>query len=200
MKNNHGFSLVEVMVSSAIVVFFTTLVAGAFIQINDGLNRRKITLSRDTVALSVRNNLLTMNLLRATMKKPENKLFYDCVCASGVACQNMVKSNLIVYESAADLAPASFNSLATSCPVTSPSCMIQVTYRATAQCPPAPPFPSSNPFPALTCSGPAEFVMIEYTVQKNPIVTDPKLDFRPVSGKVYLQTSQIAPAGAGVCP
>ncbi len=200
MKNNHGFSLVEVMVSSAIAVFFIVLVAGVFTQINDSLNRRKITLSRDTVALSVRKNLASMLFLRATMKKPENKAFYDCVCASGVACQNMVKSDLTLYESATDLTPANFNSQGSSCAATSPSCMIEVTFKVAAQCPPAPPFPSSNPFPSLTCSGPAEFVMIEYRVQKNPVVTDPKLDFRPVSGKVYLQTSQIAPAGGGICP
>ena len=169
MKNNRGFSLVEVMVSSAIAVFFIVLVAGAFIQINDSLNRRKIALSRDTVALSIRKNLLSMPSLRATMKKSENKPFYDCVCASGVACQNMVKSDLTVYESATDLAPANFNSQGSSCLATSLSCLIQVTYKVAAQCPPAPPFPRSNPFPSLTCTGPAEFVMIEYTVKKNPI-------------------------------
>ncbi len=200
MKNNDGFSLVEVMVSSGIAVFFIVLVAGAFIQISDSLNRRKITLSRDTVALSTRKNLIAMSVLRATLKKPVNKLFYDCVCASGVQCQNMVKTDLILFETATDLAPANFNSQGSSCLATSPSCMIQVTFKVAAQCPPAPPFPSSDPYPSLTCNGPAEFVMIEYTVGKNPVVTDPKLDFRTVTGKVYLQTSQISPAGAGVCP
>ena len=166
MKNNLGFSLVEVMVSSAIAVFFIVLVAGAFVQINDSLNRRRITLNRDMVALSVRKNLSSMALLRATLKKPENKPFYNCVCTSGVACQNMAKSDLTVYESATDLAPANFNSQGSSCQAASPSCMIQVTYQMAAQCPPAPPFPSSDPVPSLTCNGPAEFVMIEYKIQK----------------------------------
>ncbi len=200
MKNNLGFSLVEVMVSSAIAIFFIVLVAGAFVQINESLNRRRISLNRDMIALSVRKNLSYMALLRATMKEAVNKPFYDCVCNSGVACQNMAKSDLIIYDSPTNLAPANFNSQGSSCLATSPSCMIQVSYQVVAQCPPAPPFPSSNPLPSLVCNGPADFLVIEYKIQKNPAVLDPKLDFRTIGGKVYFQASEIAPPGSGVCP
>lgn len=198
-SNNFGFSLIEVIASSAIAIVFIVIVAGAFVQINEGLNRRRISMSRDTTAVLIRKNLSNMKALRATMKEVVNKPFYDCVCNSGVACQNMNKTPLIVYDSPGNLSTVYFNNLGFACPAKSPACVIEVVYTVAAQCPPNP-FPSPNPIPTLTCLGPAEFILIEYQIQKNLTNLDPKIDFKTISGKVYYQISEIAPAGAGICP
>ena len=197
--NNFGFSLIEVMVSSAIAVFFIVLVAGAFVQINEGLNRRRIFTSRDTTAVLIRKNLSNVKALQATLKEAVNSPFYDCVCNSGVACQNMKKTPLIMYDSPTQASTVYFNNAGFACPAKSPACVLEVVYTVAAQCPPSP-FPSPNPIPTLTCSGPAEFILIEYQIQKNVTNLDPKVDFKTISGKVYYQVSDIAPVGAGVCP
>ncbi len=199
-KNSFGFSLVEVLVSAAIAVIFVTIVAGAIVQIHDSLNRRKIAMNRDVTAVLVRKNLSSMSVLRATLKEPVNKTFYDCVCNSGVACNNMASTPLIVYDSPGVPATSFFDSLGFSCLPASPACILQVTYSIAAQCPPATPFPSAKPVPALTCLGPAEFVVISYLVQKNPINTNINMNFKPVSGKFYTLVSELSPVGGGVCP
>lgn len=190
----------EVLVSSALAVFFIALVTGAFIQIQESINKRKMSMSRDTSAILVRKNLSNISMIRASVKEPTNKTIYNCLCNTGTSCQNMTATQFILYDAPGTPTSSFFTSSGFACQANAADCIIEINYTIAAQCPPAPPFPSSKPFPSLTCNGPAEFVVIDYEIRKNPLIVDPKIQIKPQKGKIYTQISEISGSGSGVCP
>jgi hypothetical protein len=137
-----------------------------------------------------------------SLSKPENIKFKNCVCGLGPGCNTSEKFTLALYDpSSPNQAVATYyDSSGIPCVTNNAqNCLIEVTLGFTPQCMPS--LPSANPTPDTICVGkPAEFVAVSFTVRPNSLLTNQTETFKPVSGSVFAQVTNLAPAGSGVCP
>jgi prepilin-type N-terminal cleavage/methylation domain-containing protein len=198
---NRGYTLIEIIISLVITSVLVLVIAQVSYDFIKGYQRNMLTSTRDQLAVVIRQYAGSINSLKATLARPENIQFRNCVCGTGAGCASAQPYPLVLYDagSAVKPVPMYYDSSGFSCDPAATNCVIEVTVRFIAQCMPT--LPSSDPLPSANCVGvPVEFIAVLYDVKQNPLKASQGIVLKPMSGAVYTPVVSLAPASSGVCP
>jgi prepilin-type N-terminal cleavage/methylation domain-containing protein len=201
LNRTSGFTVPELIVTVVVVSILGLITAQVIIDVSRSSQQRQLTSTRDQVAIWMRSSAGSPGNLVASLKKPENSLFYKCVCGGG--CTSAVANDFVLYDASANPPKPlslSYNAMGTVCEnPNAANCYISVKIKFIAQC--APTLPSSTPYPPYTCSTPAEFFGITFQVIQNPLSVIQGNQFKDIGGTVFFKVSDLKnPDGSEACP
>lgn len=193
-----GFTLVEAVISIGLLGVFGLLAASTSRLLEFSKRISSISRTRDQLLALTRQTASNYDSLHVSLQKPGNEGFRACVCGGGL-CTSGREAPLLLFDSnGIQQTPAYFDPSGLPCDPASPNCILEVSTAFMAEC--MPQLPNANPTPPYTCSNPAEFVEIIYTIQQNPASLAAGHFIKPFSGGAFIQTADLAPAGSGWCP
>lgn len=166
------------------------------------IQSNQLAATRDQLATEFRQSAGRIRNLRLSLNQPENLQFKNCVCGLNAECKSAQAYTFTLYDDYSEAKTpfkTYFDYSGNPCTnSTASNCTIRVKTEFVSQCQPA--LPSTDPSPPASCmSSPVEFFAVKFTIEHN---SDPSAPgkFKPITGSVYTQVANFAPAGSGVCP
>lgn len=191
------------MLAGMAVAIVVILMIAAIIQMLQG-NHLNMTskITRVSLMNEWRDSSGSLLALRASLTKPENAEFLQCVCGGAGQCESGQFKPFALY-GPTELPPKPFTRHfdvhGSPCdPTTSPNCLFEMETRFVAQCLPV--LPSPDPTPPIRCSTPAEFVGVTVALRRGPATSMPGETFAPLTITSFTLVSKINPPGSGICP
>lgn len=193
-----GFSLIEVLVSIALL----SVVAGASYAVATLYSRMDYRLqflnSRNLLANDIRRMINSKTVLVASMKLRDatgartNSQLHGCLCGVGTCTtyETPFRELSLVDTEGKRIAPAYYDQGGYACDPTIQQCTFLVKTRFLAEC--APNFLAGSQDPVVTCVGqPAEFIAINYSIEKLTPQSTEDANVRPVSGWTFLDSTRV---------
>lgn len=200
LQLNRGHTVLEIVIALGLAGLLILIIFKISEDAMSTVKKNQLVGSRDQIASWVRQSAGNLRGLQASLKKPGNEPFYNCVCGKGAGCSSAQTYDFTLYDFSDINNPIKtyFDHSGNPCLNTSPNCAIEVTLKFIAQCMPT--LPSADPTPPVSCTGaPVEFVAILYSVHQNPSTLSQGQLLKPISGSVFTTTSKLIPPGSGLC-
>jgi hypothetical protein len=188
----------------ALTVLLALGVSTYVIQMEKGRQYRFSQMSRDDIAQVLRRSIMAPRSLAASLDKPGNAPFTDCVRGTGTCRTDIGLTDFVLWDEA-DMEPLTgdaggttygkfYTRDGTPCntPVATPNCSIRAWTRFEALCRPDPLDPMSVP---VVCVGPAETVRVVFTVEDmgTTLAPDPLPALVLTEGSAATEICQITP-------